>query len=79
MEPEQCARARWALSGLTPLVDEKGPRLALGEIPDLAEEHALTAYDAAYLELAQRRGLPLAWRDGDLNRAAKRCGIKVLL
>ena len=79
IEPEQCARARRALSSLTPLVDDEGPRAALGRISDLAEEHALSAYDAAYLELAQRRGLPLASRDGDLNRAAKRCGIKVLL
>jgi len=79
IEPERCARARRALGSLTPLVDEEGPRVALGKISDLAEEHALSAYDAAYLGLAQRRGLPLASRDGDLNRAAKHCGIKVLL
>lgn len=71
MEPEQCARARWALSSLTPLVDEEGPLVALGKISELAEEHALSAYDAAYLELAQRRGLPLASRDGGTTRFEK--------
>jgi predicted nucleic acid-binding protein len=37
----------------------------------LAEQHRLTAYDAAYLELAQRTGLPLATLDQDLLRAAR--------
>jgi predicted nucleic acid-binding protein len=36
----------------------------------LAEQYRLTAYDAAYLELAQRSGLPLATLDGDLRKAA---------
>ena len=37
----------------------------------LAERHQLTVYDAAYLELALRRNLPLATLDDDLRRAAK--------
>jgi predicted nucleic acid-binding protein len=37
----------------------------------LAERHRLTVYDAAYLELALRRGLPLATLDLDLRAAAK--------
>jgi predicted nucleic acid-binding protein len=37
----------------------------------LAERHQLTLYDAAYLELALRRGLPLATLNEDLRRAAK--------
>ncbi len=76
---EQCARARRALGRLNPVVDEEGPRAALDQISDLAQEHALTTYDAAYLELALRRGLPLASRDQELNRAAKRCGVSLLL
>jgi predicted nucleic acid-binding protein len=36
----------------------------------LAERHQLRLYDAAYLELALRRKLPLATLDGDLQRAA---------
>jgi predicted nucleic acid-binding protein len=40
----------------------------------LAEQYRLTAYDAAYLELAQRTGLPLATLDGDLRKAAAAAG-----
>jgi predicted nucleic acid-binding protein len=36
----------------------------------LAERFSLTPYDAAYLELAQRRSLPLATLDRDLHTAA---------
>ena len=36
----------------------------------LAERHRLTLYDAAYLELAVRRGLPLASLDRELRSAA---------
>ena len=44
----------------------------------LAREHALSAYDAAYLELAQRRALGLATLDRRLMAAARRAGIKVI-
>ncbi len=37
----------------------------------LARLHKLTVYDAAYLELAERRGIPLATLDADLIRAAR--------
>lgn len=36
----------------------------------------LSAYDASYLELGLRRGLPLATLDEDLQKAAKRAGVK---
>ena len=41
----------------------------------LAERHSLSAYDACYLELATRRGLPLATRDASLARAARAAGV----
>lgn len=44
----------------------------------LAREHALSAYDAAYLELAQRRALGLATLDRRLIAAARRTGVKVI-
>jgi predicted nucleic acid-binding protein len=39
-------------------------------IAGLADRHALTTYDAAYLELAQRRDLPLATLDRAVRAAA---------
>ena len=44
----------------------------------LARTERLTAYDAAYLELALRRGLPLATRDLELRQAADRNGVGLL-
>jgi predicted nucleic acid-binding protein len=44
----------------------------------LAERFALTIYDAAYLELAQRRRLPLATLDKELRSAAPALGIELL-
>lgn len=56
---------------LLPLyVDTETDHRAWGPILRLAERYRLTLYDAAYLELAQRRSLPLATLDGDLRRAA---------
>ena len=40
----------------------------------LARTERLTAYDAAYLELAMRLGVPLASKDRDLCDAAERLG-----
>jgi predicted nucleic acid-binding protein len=44
----------------------------------LAEQFRLTVYDAAYLELAQRRRLPLASLDKDLRHAAVATGVEIL-
>jgi predicted nucleic acid-binding protein len=44
----------------------------------LAERYRLTLYDAAYLELALRRKLPLATLDQDLIRAGKALGMTLL-
>ncbi len=41
-------------------------------IQSLSREHGLTAYDAAYLDLAIESGLPLATLDEDLARACKK-------
>jgi predicted nucleic acid-binding protein len=62
-----------------PLVDDESPLRALDTISKLAEKHALSVYDAVYLELALRRNLPLASRDAALNKAAKNAGVTTLL
>ena len=45
------------------------------EVLTLARAERLTTYDAAYLELAMRKGVPLATKDRMLREAAKRAGI----
>jgi predicted nucleic acid-binding protein len=58
--------------------------IAIDRSPDeaalltLARRHRLTVYDAAYLELAQREGLPLASLDGALRSAAAASGMPLL-
>ncbi len=49
----------------------------LGDGVRLARAHGLSVYDASYLDLAMRMGVPLATRDAGLRRAANRCGVKV--
>jgi predicted nucleic acid-binding protein len=45
---------------------------------DLADRSRLTLYDACYLELALRRGLPLATLDRDLAAAGQALGLTLL-
>ncbi len=59
-------------------VDAETDRHAWGETLHLAQRHHLTLYDAAYLELAQRRSLALATLDEDLRRAARAEKIRLL-
>ena len=49
---------------------------ALSDTLQLARRYKLSAYDASYLELAMRLGLPLATLDEDLQKAAKKAGVK---
>ena len=48
---------------------------ATGAVLSLAREHALSAYDACYLELAMRTGVALASHDKGLRRACRRSGV----
>jgi predicted nucleic acid-binding protein len=45
----------------------------------LVTKHKFTVYDVAYLELAQRTGLPLATLDGDLREAAQAEGVPLVV
>ena len=59
-------------------IDAETDRQAWGATVRLAARHRLTVYDAAYLELAQRRGLPLATLDKELRDAATAEGVILL-
>jgi predicted nucleic acid-binding protein len=47
----------------------------LDNVAGLAREYNLAAYDAAYLDLAIREGLPIATQDDDLLAATRRAGL----
>jgi predicted nucleic acid-binding protein len=58
--------------------DMEGATHIFSDVHGLALAHRLTSYDAAYLELALRRSLPLATLDDDLVRASKAAGVTLL-
>ena len=72
----RAALADLALLDIT--TDQRTDPQAWGETLNLADRFRLTVYDAAYLELAQRRVLPLATLDDDLCAAAAALGVRVL-
>ena len=59
-------------------VDGESETSTMRETVGLGRQHKLTVYDAAYLELAMRRGAKLATLDADLREAAAASGIQVL-
>ncbi len=79
IKSDEFAAARTFLMDLSPKVDDADYHLVFGKITELAQQYSLSVYDAAYLELSVRRGLPLASRDAALNKAAKLCGAETLL
>jgi predicted nucleic acid-binding protein len=65
-----------AILGTFPIaIDAETASRAWVDTIHLARAHHLSAYDAAYLELAIRRGLPLATLDGRLKAAATTVGV----
>lgn len=66
------------IRALPVVTDDESPARVLGEVLTLARAEELTAYDAAYLELTIRKGLPLASHDRALADAARGHGVVVL-
>jgi predicted nucleic acid-binding protein len=64
------------LEGVDIEVDAATFAHALSDTLQLARRYRLSAYDASYLELALRQGLPLATLDDDLQKSAKKAGVK---
>lgn len=66
------------LSELPITVDYESSDRALSEILFLGRQQGLSSYDAAYLELAMREGIPLATRDSKLSKVSRKCGVKII-
>ena len=58
--------------------DDETTQRAFSDTAALARQYGLTLYDAAYLELAMRRGAALASTDAALCKAAKAAGVPIL-
>jgi predicted nucleic acid-binding protein len=72
----RAALADLALLDIT--TDQQTDSYAWTDTLNLADNFRLTVYDAAYLELARRRILPLATLDQELRTAATAIGVTVL-
>ncbi len=66
------------ISVLSALPIETDSTAGLARVLAIARRFGLTSYDAAYLELAQRRSLPLATLDEKLGQACKALKLPVL-
>ena len=73
-EDERQAGLGW-LRRLPLRLDHEMAHLAFSRLSELASAHELSVYDASYLELAQRKGLALACKDGPLRKAARQAGV----
>jgi len=65
------------LGDLTVVMDSQTVTDSIGNILPLGREFGLSAYDAAYLDVAMRHGVPLATLDGNLRKAGRKAGIDV--
>jgi predicted nucleic acid-binding protein len=74
ISPQQIEKVLALLKDLPIKIDYESNHHIWQESLSLAEEHKLTAYDAAYLELAIRHKLPIATFDKALKQAAKNIG-----
>ena len=74
--PAESVRFLTLLRGL-PIEFEALSFEGASDLASLAREHGLSAYDAAYLAVAVRRGIPLATLDRSLREAANRSGVEV--
>ena len=64
---------------MLPIALERFPAgVVFDRIHRLSRDHGLTAYDAAYLDLALDSGLPLATLDEDLARASKKARVRLV-
>ena len=79
IEVSEVERFTAQLENLPITVDTLTANQVFGHTISLARAYRLSSYDAAYLELALREGLPLASLDKDLLKAAKRSDIEIYL
>ena len=58
-------------------MDSQSVTKSVSNILPIAREYGLSAYDAAYLDVAVRHGVPLATLDSALQKAGRKAGIEI--
>lgn len=76
--PEGIALYLGILRSLPIAIDRADRDVILGAVLDLSQSASIAAYDAAYVDLARRLGLPLATIDRDMVRAATAIKVEVV-
>ena len=76
--PAKSAKFLQDLQLFTITVDVGGLDQVFGTVIDQARVYQRSAYDASYLELAQRLGLPFATKDEPLKKAAGELGVRII-
>ena len=66
------------LAELPIIIEPELPERMMRDILALAREHQISTYDASYLDLAMREGIPIATLDKGLKKAAKRRQVSIL-
>mgnify|MGYP001424818482 CR=1 FL=1 len=78
VHPAQAAAFFQTLGQLSIAVDRAEIERIFNAVSETARRYRLSAYDAAYLELALREALPLATADAALRNAARAAGVGVV-
>ena len=65
------------LGGLTLIEQSQTAIDTVSSVLPLARQYGLSAFDAAYLDVAVRQGAPLATLDSTLEKAGRSAGIKI--
>jgi predicted nucleic acid-binding protein len=77
LKPHQVQRFLELLAELNITEQSQSVSDAVRTVLPLAHAHNLSAYDAAYLDLAVRQGAPLATFDGRLQKACRVAGVEI--
>jgi predicted nucleic acid-binding protein len=78
ISPADSVRFISLLCELPIFIENESPEKAMKELLGLGRAHNLSSYDASYLDLAMRKGLPLATLDDKLRRAAADTSVPIL-
>jgi predicted nucleic acid-binding protein len=67
------------LSQLPIIVAHEGPQRMMKDVLALARSNNLSSYDASYLDLSMRKGIPIATLDNSLIEAAKKTNVPIFM